>query len=140
MTSAQLARVCWLGFLVAGLPYVMACLLLDLLMALVMFGEGGGPLEHAAPPRVLAVALVLSLSGAPVFWALGFRFAHRFNRGWRALVPFGANLLPLAVMGGLILWMWRDEGGKFPWIAAYLGGLALLLLVGGAAAARAVRS
>lgn len=90
------------------------------------FVEDIGPLEE--PP--LKVAVWFSLFLHPVSWALGGLFAHRFNDGYRATLPFAANLLPIGGLMGFSVLLHSSEGQAFDWMMVYLGSLILLLVIG----------
>lgn len=92
-----------------------------------------GGVSHGKDPTA---HLWLTPTLLSVTWILSFALAHRFNTGWRCLVPFVGHLLPVLVLVAQASGT-SDQARIY---RIYLGILALLLVLGIGCALASVRA
>lgn len=126
----KIGRYAWVGFIMLAAPCAILCSVGVIAALPKLFVEDMGPIE-SPPPHWMEVCLAwLSLVGHPVLWIASIRYAYRFNRGWKASVPFVLNLGPIVGMLWTVYRVDSADGRDSGWAIWYLGALAVLLVTG----------
>ena len=126
----KIGRMAWIVWLCLAGPRVWLCAILAVSGVSLLWVGDWGSVEEPPVPDWEPVLIWASLaSGAPL-WLGGVLFAHHFNRGLWALLPFLGNLPPLLGIMWLVLPLADADGGEFGVIAVSLGLEALVLGIG----------
>ena len=133
-TLEKFGRRAWVGYLTLSFPLAVFCLGADLLVIHGWFNPDPGPLDAPSPSWVEVVFVGGSVFLLPVFWILGAWLGHRFNGGWKSVIPFVAHFLVLAGLAWGIGQPRPPEEKPMPPLYLYPAFLAPLVMLGLAAA------
>lgn len=129
-TLDKIGRAAWISFLVIAGPCALFCAGLVLIGVRMIFVDDIGPIEerHLANPE--KAAIWFGLIANPILWIAGILFAHRFNNGYRAVLPFVSSMISIGVLIWIAVLLGLPEDGSSDWVVFYLGALVLLLMIG----------
>ncbi|RYD79661.1 MAG: hypothetical protein EOP84_12755 [Verrucomicrobiaceae bacterium] len=130
MPAEKIGRFAWIGFIVFSAPCAIFCAAMIVIALRMLFVEDAGPIESLPPIMMEKIVAWTCVFAHPMLWTASIFFAHYFNGGLRAALPFILNIFPVVGLLGISYVVGSAESQHSGWPVYYLSILALALIVG----------
>jgi hypothetical protein len=126
----KIGRFTWIGFIVLSGPCAIFCAGTTMIGLPLLFVEEIGPIETIPTTTTETCVAWTSLLAHPILWICSVFYAHRFNAGLRAALPFVLNLLPIVGLLWFVNAVSFTKSQQSIWSLQYLWTIAAALVAG----------